>query len=105
MSGMQLLYTGTLSHALKRLKLLSLASCGAACCSAPILVAMESNIAMGGKMALTSLVLGASLGSTSLIHYFTKPYVHRLYVEKPSPNVEYVFILLGSALTGHVTNW
>lgn len=75
-----LLYTGALSSTLKRLKVLSLASCGAALSGTPVLFALESGISTGGRVAIRSLVVLSSLGSTGLIHYFTKPYVHKLYM-------------------------
>eukprot|EP01134_Creolimax_fragrantissima_P000005 CFRG0005T1 len=73
-------YTGPLSAALKKLKFLSLSSCAATVLSTPVLFCMESGIGMTGRIAFSSLVLLAGVGSTGLIHFFTKTYVHRMYL-------------------------
>jgi hypothetical protein len=44
------------------------------------LFALESGVSTGGRIAIGSLVIVSSLGSTGLIHFFTKPYVHKLYL-------------------------
>lgn len=75
----QLVYTGVLSGTLKRLKILSLASCGAALTGTPVLFALESSVSAGGRIALGSVVVLSSIGSTALIHFFTRPYIHKLY--------------------------
>lgn len=82
-AGKHVVYTGTLSHALRRLKMLSLASCAVTVGSTPLLMAMESGISTGGKAALASVALLASCGSTGMIHYFTRPYIHKLYADQP----------------------
>jgi hypothetical protein len=90
----KLLYTGALSSTLKRLKVFSLASCGAALSGTPILFALESGVSTGGRIAIGSLVVISSLGSTGLIHFFTKPYVHKLYLGGGRESYDDTYVIL-----------
>jgi len=43
-----------------------------------MLQAAESSVPVAGQVAITSLVLAASLGSTSLIHFLFSPYILKM---------------------------
>eukprot|EP00123_Amoebidium_parasiticum_P022638 comp91594_c0_seq1/m.48572 comp91594_c0_seq1/g.48572 ORF comp91594_c0_seq1/g.48572 comp91594_c0_seq1/m.48572 type:complete len:300 (-) comp91594_c0_seq1:211-1110(-) len=75
----ELVYTGQLSAVLRRLKLLSITSCTLSLIGTPILYSMQSGISPLGKAIFGTMVMITGVGSTGLIHFFTKPYIHRLW--------------------------
>ncbi|KAF8161330.1 hypothetical protein B0H34DRAFT_747162 [Crassisporium funariophilum] len=76
-------YHGPLSATFRRLKIFSLASLGLSVTLAPFMFLIESALPMSARLALTSIALGTSGLSTSLVAWCAKPYVITLRRSHP----------------------
>eukprot|EP00124_Ichthyophonus_hoferi_P002335 Ihof_evm9s154 gene=Ihof_evmTU9s154 len=73
------IYIGPLSAPMKRLKMFSITGCSLSLIGTPSLFYMQSGIAPLGKAVFASIVFLTGLGSTALVTFFTKPYIHRMW--------------------------
>ncbi|KAK9811076.1 hypothetical protein WJX73_000254 [Symbiochloris irregularis] len=88
-AGNILVYEGPLSTTLRRLKKLSIFSCGFTLLGSPLIVQMGSaHSSLGGKVAIASMLCGFGIFTTGLLHWFVGPYVHHLNYRKGSKTVE-----------------
>jgi len=78
--GPKLVYVGALAKPIRVLKRVSVVTCISSLIAAPLLlVAGSDTVPVAAQIAFSSLILAAGLGSTGLLHYFTKGYIHALY--------------------------
>ena len=77
----QLIYESPLATPLRILKRVSIGSCGLTMIGMPALLYLGNNdsVPVFGQMALAGIVVSAAVASTSLLHFFSKAFAHRLY--------------------------
>ena len=72
-------YEGSFSGPLKRLKMVSVASCSCALVSMPmLLLAGNEGMEFAQRAVVSGTVLSFALGTTAALHFFTRGYVHRI---------------------------
>lgn len=84
------IYQGALSGPIKSLKRVSITSCGLSIVGMPTLLILGNNsVPMAGQVAVAGVTLCAAVGSTAILNFFTKPYIHTLKEKvKPHSNSE-----------------
>lgn len=74
-------YEGNFSSTLKRLKRISATTCVLSLVGMPVLLANSTeSVPLVGQLAITGTAIAAACGSTALLHWCTKPYVHKFQV-------------------------
>lgn len=78
-------YEGGLNRAVKYVKRFSICSCFLTIVSAPIIILMPTtSVPLMGRVALSTTALAFGLGTTFLVHWFSKPYVLRMLIHPPA---------------------
>ena len=79
--GRDLIYIGAMSKPLKILKKVSLGSCVIATVGLPALLLLfgTDSVPLSGQLAMVGTVVFAGVGSTGLLHWCTKGYIHKLH--------------------------
>jgi hypothetical protein len=82
----ELIYESPLALSCQSLKRVSVTTAALSMMFPPALMlqAAESSVPLAGQVAITSLVLAASLGSTSLIHFLFSPYILKMARHSPA---------------------
>lgn len=75
-------YHAPLSRTLLRLKRVSLFTCFGGVLSGPIIVALDTSTAMASKLGIGAVMALFGVFTTSLLHWFTSPYVHELQYDR-----------------------
>lgn len=75
-------YHAPLSRTLLRLKRVSLFTCFGGVLSGPIIVALDTSTAMASKLGIGAIMALFGVFTTSLLHWFTSPYVHELQYDR-----------------------
>ena len=89
LSTAPLVYTGSMSGTLKKVKMLSITSCALSMLGAPAITFWTAStlpIAVKTAVSMSLVLLGA--GTTYLLHWFSSPYVHKLLWTRGAPEVE-----------------
>ncbi|GAQ79723.1 hypothetical protein KFL_000360375 [Klebsormidium nitens] len=82
-------YIGSMSGTLKKVKLLSISSCVLSCLGAPVITfwtAPTLPIAVKTVVSMSMVLFGA--GTTALLHWFSNPYVHKVIWRQGSEEME-----------------
>jgi hypothetical protein len=58
--------------------MLSLFSCACAAGAAPVILALDTSMALTAKLSIAGTLGGFGVFTTGLLHWFASPYVHRL---------------------------
>ncbi|KAG5190131.1 hypothetical protein JKP88DRAFT_205594 [Tribonema minus] len=75
----ELLYIGPLTAPIKTLKRVSITTCAMSMIGTPLLLVLgNDSVPLSGQIAVTGVALTAAVGSTALLHWCTRPYVHKL---------------------------
>ncbi|GMH37175.1 hypothetical protein BSKO_05048 [Bryopsis sp. KO-2023] len=77
--GDPFVYTAPFGKALRRVKMLSLTSCGFAVAACPVICLLPNTIdSLAGKIGLCASLSIFGIFTTGLLHWFSSPYVHQL---------------------------
>eukprot|EP00949_MAST-11_sp_MAST-11-sp1_P001262 g1262.t1 len=75
-----LCYEGTMADLLKRIKLISVFSCGSTLISMPLLgIYGDESIPLSGRLAIAFTVMSFGVGTTAAVHWLGKSYVSRMW--------------------------
>jgi hypothetical protein len=89
LSTKPIVYVGSMSHTLKKVKLLSITSCALSMLGAPVITfwtAPTLPLAVKTAVSIAMVLFGA--GTTGLLHWFSSPYVHKLLWTPGSSEME-----------------
>ncbi|SPQ97818.1 unnamed protein product (mitochondrion) [Plasmodiophora brassicae] len=82
------LYTGRLSDAVRKLKLLSVSSCAVTVVTSPLFLLLESAASPGIRAAMSAMFLAFSFGTTTALHTVSKRYVTAIYQSGDSGTID-----------------
>lgn len=71
-------YHAPFKTAVTRVKKLSLFSCACAVFGGPVILSLDAAATLSAKVSIAATLGGFGVFTTGLLHWFTKPYVHRL---------------------------
>lgn len=70
-------YNAPFSTAVRRVKKLSLFSCGCALAACPVILGLDAQTTATAKLSIAASLASFGIFTTGLLHWFTSPYIHK----------------------------